>query len=144
MEKNRCCSMSRQNLKTMQVTTNRERKLETKKRMREKMVFIPGGTFKMGSEDQDGFPADGEGPIRDVTVDPFYIDAYAVTNAEFKAFIEDTGYVTDAEEFGWSFVFHLLVSSKTKQQVTQTVAGTPWWLVVEGADWAHPEGPDSS
>lgn len=108
------------------------------------MVFIPGGTFKMGSKDQDGFPADGEGPIRDVTVDPFYIDAYAVTNAEFKAFIEDTGYVTDAEEFDWSFVFHLLVSSKTKRLVTQAVAGTPWWLVVEGADWAHPEGPDSS
>src|SRR5699024_791274 len=86
----------------------------------------------------------GEGPIRDVTVDPFYIDAYAVTNAEFKAFIEDTDYVTDAEKFGWSFVFHLLVSPKTKQHVTQAVAGTPWWLVVEGADWAHPEGLDSS
>ncbi|MFC4024691.1 formylglycine-generating enzyme family protein [Oceanobacillus longus] len=144
MVKRSCCSASRlqtnnsKQSKVIEITTT------AKKVERDKMTFIPGGTFKMGTEDRDGFPADGEGPIRDVTVDAFYMDTYAVTNAEFRTFIKDTGYVTDAETFGWSFVFHLLLPEKTARLVNQAVAGTPWWVVVEGAAWNHPEGPDSS
>ena len=71
----------------------------------ERMQHLSGGTFRMGTDSGDGFPQDGEGPIREVTVDPFYIDKYTVTNAEFLTFIQETDYTTDAENYGWSFVF---------------------------------------
>ena len=107
------------------------------------MVKIPGGSFLMGTEDEEGFPADGEGPIREVTVNPFYIDATQVTNAEFSRFIHSTHYVTEAERFGWSFVFYLFLPDNTRHRNTQVVPGTPWWVPVNGADWSHPEGPES-
>lgn len=107
------------------------------------MVRIPGGKFLMGTNVGDGFPEDGEAPIHNVRVRPFKMAPYTVTNAQFSDFIQATGYVTDAEKYGWSFVFHLLVSEATKQSVTQKVQHTPWWWVVEGATWDHPEGPDS-
>jgi sulfatase modifying factor 1 len=110
----------------------------------ESMVLLPGGEFKMGTDDQEGFPNDGEGPVRPVTLRPFYIDPYAVTNAQFAEFVRATGYKTEAETFGWSFVFHLFVSAETAAKVEQVVQQTPWWWNVTGADWAHPEGPDSS
>ncbi|MBB6634910.1 formylglycine-generating enzyme family protein [Cohnella thailandensis] len=107
------------------------------------MVYLSGGVFLMGTEDKEGFPSDGEGPVREVEVAPFYIDKYSVTNAEFAIFVEATGYVTEAERYGWSYVFHLFVSKATAAGVRQQVYRTPWWWVVEGADWRHPEGPDS-
>ena len=97
----------------------------------------------MGTDTSEGFPADGEGPVRKVRVDPFSISAYAVTNAQFQQFVADTGYVTEAERFGWTYVFHLFVSEETKRDVASVPQATPWWYVVKGADWAHPEGPDS-
>src|SRR4051794_7897993 len=57
------------------------------------MVFIPGGQFLMGS---DKFYPE-EKPVRQVTVDGFYIDKYEVTNVDYKKFVQDTGYVTVAE-----------------------------------------------
>lgn len=116
----------------------------TVKPMQDHLVTLPGGVFDMGTDTPDGFPADGEGPVRQVELKSFQISPYAVTNAEFKAFVEDTGYVTEAERFGWSFVFHLLASEETRQQVASVPQEVPWWLVVEGAYWAAPEGPDSS
>nr|WP_227872377.1 formylglycine-generating enzyme family protein [Paenibacillus albus] len=109
----------------------------------EGMVFLHGGEFLMGTDDQDGFPGDGEGPIRRVVIDPFYIDPCAVSNAEFKAFVDATGYVTEAEDFGSSFVFHLLVPPEAAAKVTQAVQQTPWWWNVEGACWRNPEGPST-
>ena len=107
------------------------------------MIYLAGGEFLMGTDDREGFPSDGEGPVRAVRLNPFYIDACAVSNAEFRQFVEETGYRTDAERFGWSFVFHLFVSPETARTVTRTPVQTPWWFVVEGASWKHPEGPDS-
>lgn len=108
------------------------------------MVLLDGGMFLMGSEDEVGFPADGEGPVREVTVSPFYLDECAVTNDQFDEFVRDTGYKTESEKFGWSFVFHLFVSMKAKNRVTQAVAEVPWWWVVNGAYWRRPEGPGSN
>ncbi|MCQ6558662.1 formylglycine-generating enzyme family protein [Paenibacillus mendelii] len=108
------------------------------------MILLPGGTFRMGNDASDGFPADGEGPSRDVTISPFYIAPYAVTNQEFARFVDETGYKTEAEVFGWSFVFHLLVSEQTRSTVSQVPVQTPWWLTVTGAYWREPEGPGSS
>jgi len=59
----------------------------------------------MGTDYARGFPADGEGPVRSVSLSAFEIDAFPVANADFAAFIEATGYRTEAEVFGWSFVF---------------------------------------
>ena len=58
--------------------------------------------------------------------------------------IEKTGYKTEAEKFGWSFVFYQLVSEKTKKNVSETVSGAPWWWKVENSYWRKPYGPDSS
>src|SRR5690625_6329749 len=79
----------------------------------------------MGTEDADRNPADGESPIRSVQVPAFRIDATCVTNAEFAAFVDDTGYVTEAEEYGWSFVFGGLLSSEVRR-ASQKPPGTPW------------------
>ncbi|WP_112179772.1 MULTISPECIES: formylglycine-generating enzyme family protein [Paraliobacillus] len=110
---------------------------------KEKMVYIPGGEFLMGTEDNEGFPADGEGPIRKVTVDAYYIDAYAVTNEEFSAFIKDTGYVTESENFGWSFVFYKFIPPSLMGKAKQ-LPQTPWWYAVDEAYWYQPEGPGTS
>ncbi|KQX48891.1 MULTISPECIES: SUMF1/EgtB/PvdO family nonheme iron enzyme [unclassified Paenibacillus] len=110
----------------------------------EGMVYLQGGKFLMGTDDKEGFPADGEGPVREVELHPFYIDETVVTNAKFANFIQDTGYQTEAERFGWSFVFHLFVSVKTKSEDARSLHGVPWWLAINGADWRKPEGRDSS
>ena len=108
------------------------------------MVRLDGGTFTMGTDSDVGFPEDGEGPPREVTVDAFYVDRYAVTNAQFAEFVQETGYTTDAERFGWSFVFEEFVSDADRSQIHRNVPAAPWWVAVEGADWFHPYGPSSS
>jgi formylglycine-generating enzyme required for sulfatase activity len=98
----------------------------------------------MGTDYAHGFLADGEGPIRTVTLSAFEIDTYPVTNAEFAAFIAATNYRSEAEVFGWSFVFwsHLPADSYGTL-VEDRVAQTPWWCKVPSATWKHPEGPGS-
>ena len=59
----------------------------------------------MGSDSVVAYPGDGEGPVHEVDLSAFAIDAHAVSNDRFAAFVDDTGYVTEAERFGWSFVF---------------------------------------
>jgi formylglycine-generating enzyme required for sulfatase activity len=109
------------------------------------MLRIAGGTFAMGGDEPDAFPDDGEGPVREVKLRPFAIDATCVTNAQFAAFIKATGYVTEAERFRWSYVFHLLLAPEARKHIIQgTVPQAPWWLAVEGATWRTPEGPGST
>ena len=108
------------------------------------MALIPGGEFLMGTDDRDGFAADGEGPVRSVRVNPFYMDACAVTNQQFERFARETGYKTEAERFGWSFVFHMFLRPKTRRTAQQAVADAPWWWVINGAYWRRPEGPGSN
>lgn len=108
------------------------------------MVTIPAGEFEMGTDDDIGFPEDGEGPQRTVYIDEFAIDKYAVTNAEFYRFVKDTGYETEAEQYGWSFVFVNHLSEKDEQHMVKSVETAPWWVAVRGAAWFQPEGPSSS
>jgi formylglycine-generating enzyme required for sulfatase activity len=68
-------------------------------------VDIPAGSFLMGCDRGEGFAADGEGPVRRITLDAFAIGATPVTNAQFDLFVDATGYLTDAERAGSSFVF---------------------------------------
>lgn len=106
------------------------------------LLDLEGGSFLMGSEEPGGFPEDGEGPVREVVVEPFRIAPYAVTNDEFAAFVEAAGHRTTAERFGWSFVFAGLLPEGFAP--TRAVAQAPWWRQVEGAYWRQPEGPGSS
>ncbi len=113
--------------------------------IRAQMMPLTGGSFLMGTDNPEGFPKDGEGPIRSIEVSPFLIDPHPVTNARFRAFVDATGYRTDAERFGWSFVFWAHIpKARYHQLVTDTVAAAPWWCQVPGSCWQAPEGPGSS
>ena len=113
------------------------------------MTWIAPGTFRMGSE---AHYAD-EAPVHSVTVNGFWIDPTTVTNAQFAAFVEDTGYVTVAErpldpaEFPGADPALLkpgsLVFNMTRGPVDLRNIGN-WWSYVPGANWRHPEGPGSS
>ncbi|WP_443066084.1 formylglycine-generating enzyme family protein [Streptomyces sp. NBC_00569] len=109
------------------------------------MLRIPGGAFLMGGDDADAFPEDGEGPVREVRLAPFLIDATTVTNRQFAKFVRSSGYRTDAEHYGWSFVFYALVHPAARHAVRDgAVEQAPWWLAVEGACWSAPYGPGSA
>ena len=104
-------------------------------------VLISGGSFQMGTSGPIAYPADGETAVHTVAVSPFLIDQTAVTNDRFARFVAETGYITDAERYGWSFVFGGLLPDDFEE--TRGVAHAPWWRQVFGADWSHPEGPHS-
>eukprot|EP01031_Cornospumella_fuschlensis_P036561 gene36561-44352_t len=108
----------------------------------EDMVFIPGGPSYIGI-DKPIIIRDGEGPRRKVHLSPFYIDRYEVSNKDFAQFIANTGFVTENEGFGWSFVFHTAIPAHIKKDIQQAVLGAEWWLPVNGSTWREPEGPGS-
>lgn len=113
-----------------------------------KMVLVPGGTFRMGAKD---FP-DAQ-PIHEVEVAPFYIDEHEVTNAQYAAFVEATGYVTVAERPLDPKDFPgvdpaVLVPGSAVFTAPSAIQGMQnhlqWWDYVAGANWRHPQGPASS
>jgi formylglycine-generating enzyme len=112
------------------------------------MVWIPGGTFSMGSEDH--YPE--EAPTHKVSVDGFWMDQHTVTNAEFSRFVKKTRYVTSAErrpdpaDYPGAKEDLLVAASVVFQQPAQRVAMDPynWWTYVPEADWRQPQGPGSS
>lgn len=125
------------------------------------MVWIPGGTFQMGGSEEEH---PDEWPIHEVTLDGFWMDAKEVTNAEFAEFVEATGYVTliekkpelrslkgggdvkILEEF--SKPGSLCLNPSFKPDDIDPSLGKAnayrWWQYTPGADWRHPEGPESS
>lgn len=125
----------------------------------EGMVLIPGGNFKMGADNEQARP--DEYPKHKVSVDSFWMDATEVTNAQFQKFVKATGYVTTAEqELKWEelkkqlppgtprppdemLLASSLVFTQPASEVLLQNAGQ-WWNWVKGADWRHPEGPESS
>jgi len=106
------------------------------------LVQLDGGTFSMGDESAWAYLGDGEGPVHEVSVNPFAIDPYTVTNVAFAQFVDATGHVTDAERFDWSFVFGGFLPDDAPE--TRGVVGAEWWRQLYGANWRHPEGPGSS
>lgn len=103
--------------------------------------LIEGATFRMGS-DRPKIVGDGEGPSRLVRVSAFEMDVFEVTVGEFADFAA-TGYKTDSEVFGWSFVFHLELDEEARGRVEKAVKGVEWWLPVTGSSWREPLGPGS-
>lgn len=98
------------------------------------LVWISGGDTRIGS---DSAYAD-EGPAYETHVKGFWIDRHEVTNAQYAAFVRATGYVTSAEREGSSIVFVPPGPDELPVRPSQ------WWRYVKGADWRHPEGPQSS
>ncbi|XP_029925158.1 inactive C-alpha-formylglycine-generating enzyme 2 isoform X1 [Myripristis murdjan] len=107
----------------------------------EDMVEIPGGQMLMGTDAADG--RDGESPAKAVRVQAFRMDRQPVTNAAFRDFVRAQKYKTEAETFGWSFVFQDFVSEELKSKVTERIESAPWWLPVEKVFWRQPAGPGS-
>ncbi|XP_054857440.1 inactive C-alpha-formylglycine-generating enzyme 2 [Eublepharis macularius] len=107
----------------------------------ENLVQLSGGKFQMGTSLFDSKSEDG--PPREVTVKPFLMDKYPVSNRDFREFVQDRKYKTEAEEFGWSFVFEDFVPEDLKKKVTQKLETAPWWLPIEKAFWRQPTGPGS-
>jgi len=101
---------------------------------------IPGGHPILGTA-TPRIPHDGEELRRSGPLKPFQIGTTTVTNAEFARFVDATSYVTEAEEFGWSFVFW----SDVPPHVTDApmVPGMEWWRRVDGANWRDINGPGS-
>jgi formylglycine-generating enzyme required for sulfatase activity len=116
--------------------------------MRKAMVWIPGGTFTMGSN--DFYPE--EKPVHRVTVAGFWMDQFTVTNIEFKGFVDATHYVTVAERTPQLADYpgassELLVAGSIVFHKTRTPVALDdwrqWWRYVPGACWRHPRGPGS-
>jgi formylglycine-generating enzyme required for sulfatase activity len=136
-----CCSPQRgPNDDEHSIPTEPERSMTASAPAPSGLLELPGGTFRMGSDEQR-YPDDGEDPSRPVHVDGFRIAAHTVGNDDFARFVEATGYVTTAEREGWSFVFGGLLPDDFP--LTRAVAQAPWWRQVNGASWLHPEGPAS-
>lgn len=107
------------------------------------LVLLPKGVTTLGT-DKAYHPSDAEGPTFNFTLArELWVDMFEVTNDQFRAFVEETNFVTEAERFGWSFVHELQLDPEVARGVTRAVAGSEWWLPVEGATWRHPEGPRS-
>lgn len=123
------------------------------------MVWIPGGEFTMGWDGPEGRP--DERPANRVCVDGFWMDETEVTNAQFRAFVEATGYATTAERVpDWEELKKQLPPETPRPPDDVLVAGSlvfvqpprpvplnnaaAWWRWTPGADWRYPEGPGSS
>jgi formylglycine-generating enzyme len=113
------------------------------------MVWIPSGTYRMGSDNH--YPE--EAPAHPVKVDGFWMDASPVTNAQFRDFIEATGYVTfcekapDASSYPDADPVLLVAASAVFVPPPGRVDlgnAYRWWQFVAGANWRHPQGPHSS
>ncbi len=123
------------------------------------MVWISGGQFTMGTDDENSMP--NERPAHQVKVDGFWIDQHDVTNAEFGKFVDATGYLTTAEKpVDWNELKKELPSDTPKPADEKLQPGslvfTPpakavdlrnmanWWTWTTGANWKHPQGPESN
>ena len=137
-----CCVPSKQRLEQLQISREAAAERErVSSGSTEGMIKLDGGAFLMGTESEEAFPADGEGPVRQVVIDGFHMDRTPVSNEQFGEFVRATGYQTESERYGWSFVFH---SHVPEHLIEDRASGVTWWCKVSGADWAHPFGPETS
>ncbi len=133
---NPCCAPTRVRLAQLELSRKKsgERRL-ARDGSTGNMVELPGGEFLMGTDYPDGFAADGEGPIRTVRIERFWMDETAITVEQFGQFVGASGYKTEAERYGWSFCFR-------SDEAEQHAVGVPWWGKVDGADWRRAEASD--
>ena len=116
---------------------------------RDDMAVIPAGQYQLGST--DFYPE--ESPIRKVTLPSFRIDVAPVTNAQFERFVNATGYITVSEQPPDPLLYPNLAP---EEQIPESAVFLPppasvdrsqplsWWALIAGADWRHPQGPETS
>ena len=105
-------------------------------------MHIPGGTALVGTRSAV-LAVDSESPIRKIKVGDFLIDNTAVTNQRFAEFIEATGYQTDAERLGWSYVFYYHLPRDLQEDSASGAAAANWWRQMYGANWQCINGPEA-
>lgn len=128
----------------------------------EGMIWVSGVKFTMGAQDNDPYALPREKPAHPVAVDGFFIDETEVTNAEFKKFVDQTGYVTVAERpIDWQEMKKQLppgtpkpadsilqpgslIFRKELEKMSNLNDYSQWWEWKRGANWRHPHGPNSS
>lgn len=128
----------------------------------ENMVWVPGGSFTQGAKPNDNLALPHEKPAHPVEVDGFFIDKTEVTNAQFRKFINETGYITTAERaIDWEEMKKSLPAGTPKPADSLLTPGSlvfyedikqvnglnnwqQWWKWTIGANWKHPYGPNSS
>ena len=155
-----CCSSNLPSRPFLQATDIIQNKSESStKSSHDDMVYIPGGSFVMGGDSIWGRP--DEFPRHKVKVSAFYIDKHEVTNAQFRAFVEATHYVTTAERKpDWDQIRKQLPAGTPKPADSLLVASSLvfsppnhavslnnaslWWKWEAGADWRHPQGRKSN
>ncbi len=108
------------------------------------MAMIPAGRWLVGEDRAIANPGDGEGPVRPADLPAFLADRTAVTNEAFAGFVSATGYVTEAERVGWSFVFMAQAHPEAAIVADEQASAPEWWLAVRGACWHVPDGAGSS
>ncbi len=111
--------------------------------VRTDLIALAACEFLMGTDSAEGYRADGEGPARRVALGAYAIAARAVSNEDFARFVRETGYVTDAERGGWSYVFRGFIGKVSADRIKGVSSEAPWWVAVEDACWLRPEGPGS-
>jgi sulfatase modifying factor 1 len=130
------------------VRRQRDAALAERRRSSVEMVWIPGGKFTMGANDGNA----DERPIHDVKLPGFWMDRTEVTNEEFQRFVEASGYVTLAERPLNEADFPEVPAERLRSgaitfappaRVENLSDQTQWWRYTPGANWRHPEGPDS-
>lgn len=137
-----CCSPVREG--ELQLVPVHETRPGFRRADRSDMAAVPAGSWHIGHDGPEAYPEDGEGPRRTVASPGFLIDRAAVTNRAFAGFVEATGYLTEAERIGWSFVFYAQLHPSAEKHVLSLQTGSPeWWLPVKGANWAMPDGAGS-
>jgi formylglycine-generating enzyme required for sulfatase activity len=128
----------------------------------EGMVWIPGGEFMQGAIPEDKMAMPHEKPAHKVAVDGFFMDITEVTNAQYKRFVDATGYITVAErKIDWEELKNQLPEGtpkphdsimqpgsltfkKTKSPAPNLYDFAQWWNWTIGANWKHPNGPGTS
>ena len=152
------------NCKNEKAATNssEEKKEKTAIKTPENMIWIAGKTFLQGAKETDKYAMPREKPAHQVTVDGFFIDITEVTNKQFKEFVAATNYITVAErKIDWEEMKAQLpadtpkphdsilqpgslIFNKNVNAVVNMDNYTQWWTWKIGADWKHPEGPESN
>src|SRR2546423_3163583 len=124
-------------------------RVQSSEALKDDMLYVPGGTFRMGSDRH--YPE--EAPVHRVRVDPFWMDFTPVTNRQFKEFVKATGYVTFAEippdpkDYPGALPHMLYAGSLVFTPPSHPVDlrnWGEWWTFLKGADWRHPYGPRSN
>ncbi|WP_051605644.1 formylglycine-generating enzyme family protein [Polaribacter sp. Hel_I_88] len=158
------CVLALSSCKKEKSTTNssEEKKEKITVKTPENMIWVEGKTFLQGAKETDTYAMPREKPAHKVTVDGFFMDVTEVTNKQFAKFVDETKYITVAErKIDWEEMKSQvpegtlkphdsilqpgsLIFNKNVNAVVNMNNYTQWWTWKIGADWKHPEGPDST